>query len=194
MSFMNYLVPMQKLPMTVSIERDGKWEYVDYFNIAGGIAFREDVLKIDLPETGMEKLRLKLEYGTYFWELDHTALDVSPADETITEITKSDQLAGKNFEVNRMKLQSAINQDGQDLREKLLADDALYYVQPEIGDRADLVFMIPSGNAGNVPGGLWRDDLGRAAGRLAPDGNTRIPGKRFLQPGILELLRYTPWV
>ncbi|MEE4176093.1 MAG: hypothetical protein V2I46_01145 [Bacteroides sp.] len=118
----------QNIPLSVFIQRNNEWEFVDYYNIAGPMAFKDDVLSIPLDLADDDPLRIKLEYGTYFWEVDYVGVDFSDN----VPVTK-----------HVVPLQSAINQLGEDVGPLLAADDDLYYDQPEIGDEAVVRFVLP---------------------------------------------------
>ncbi|MBW6497141.1 MAG: hypothetical protein K0B09_02005 [Bacteroidales bacterium] len=119
----------QNIPLSVYIERNGAWEFVDYYNIIGPMALKNDVLSIPVDFTSDGPLRIKLEYGAYFWEVDYAGIDYS-----------------ENVAVTKhvVPIQSAINQLGGDVTHLLAADDDLYYVQPEIGDEAVVKFVLPA--------------------------------------------------
>jgi hypothetical protein len=119
----------QNIPLSVYIERGNEWEFVDYYNIIGPMAFKEDVLSIPVDFITDGPLRIKLEYGAYFWEVDYVGIDFSDN----VAVTKQ-----------VVPLQSAINQLGQDVGPLLAADDGLYYIQPEIGDEAVVKFALPA--------------------------------------------------
>ena len=119
----------QNIPLSVFLLRNNEWEFVDYYNIAGPMAFKEDVLCIPLDSSDEGPLRIKLEYGTYFWEVDYVGVDFSDN----VSVTK-----------HVVPLESAINQNGEEVSSLLVADDELYYVQPEIGDEAIVRFTLPA--------------------------------------------------
>ncbi|MEO6040194.1 MAG: hypothetical protein ABIQ93_17400, partial [Saprospiraceae bacterium] len=124
----------QKIPLAVWLEtRPGKWKKVDYFQGAGSIAFKNDVLAIDLSGVQGDSLRLRLEYGFHFWEIDYAALDFSP-DVPIFQHT--------------LWPVSAITNTGEDVTQALIRDDAAYYNQPNIDDEARVTFAAPPGLAG----------------------------------------------
>jgi len=118
----------QKIPLLVSIERNGKWEFVDFFNVTGPMAAKEDVMAIDLSGILGESVRLKLEYGFKFWEIDYAALDFSGNNQVSKHIA--------NFK-------SAIDSKKGDVMELMAMSDTLYYVQPEIGDEVNMNFELP---------------------------------------------------
>ncbi len=119
----------QKIPLAVWLEtRPDHWEKADYFNLVGTSTFRQDVLPLDLSKIQGDIVRVRLEFGFHFWEIDQVALDFS-----------TDQ------PVQRTILQpvSAIAQNGEDLTTLLVNDDDLYYHQPNIGDEAQITFEAP---------------------------------------------------
>ncbi len=116
------------LPLSLSVERGGDWEYVDYFNISGPMALKEDILEIPLHGDEGDSLKIKLESAMFLWEIDYAALDFSPAAEVVSAT---------------VPLAAAIDENGKDVAPLLLHDDALYYIQPEIGNQAVVTFDLP---------------------------------------------------
>ncbi len=118
----------QNIPLSLLVERNGTWQPVDYYNIAGPMAMKEDILEIPLDGTENDPLKVKLEFGSYFWEIDYVAVDYS---------------AGKEILPQVIQPETAINQDGKEIRKTLQKDDRKYYVQPVPGDYAELKFRLP---------------------------------------------------
>lgn len=118
----------QGLPLSVYLEKNGEWEFQDYFNIAGPMALRDDFLSLDLSGTSPGPVRIKLEYGLYFWELDYVGLDFH-----------GDQ-GGKTQVV---RLESAVDNTGADVKDLMYSNDDLYYIQPEVGDAVEMSFRVP---------------------------------------------------
>jgi hypothetical protein len=118
----------QNIPLALHVERNGMWEMVDYYNVIGPIAMKDDIISIPLNGTESDPLRLKLEYGNFFWEIDYVGIDFSP-----------------DIEINHkvIAVETAVNQDEKDVAKKLLLDDNKYYIQPEIGDHALVTFQMP---------------------------------------------------
>jgi hypothetical protein len=123
----------QNIPLSVFIDRNGSWELVDYFNVIGPVAFKDDVLEVNLEGTGEGPVRIKLVTGNRFWEIDYVALD---------------QSADAPLSVHRVSLASAMSTGSKDLLPDLLGDDDRYYVQPGIGDEAELAFTVPGFSSG----------------------------------------------
>jgi hypothetical protein len=118
----------QNIPLSVFVEKDGQWEYVDYYHVAGPMALKEDVLSIPLDEAGEGPLRVKLESGRFFWEVDFAGIDYLPDAQTLTRYIPAS---------------SAIDHTGEDISQLLAGDDGLYYVQPLVGDEAMMNFRLP---------------------------------------------------
>ncbi len=59
------------------IEKNRKWEFLDYYNIAGSVAFKDDILDISLDGVDSDSVKIKLEYGFLFWEIDYAGMDFS---------------------------------------------------------------------------------------------------------------------
>lgn len=118
----------QNIPLSVYIEKDGEWEYIDYFNLVGPMAFKEDIIQFDVSQYKNKELKIKLESGYMFWEIDYAGLDFS----------KDVKL---NYEV--VSVNDAIDNKGDDVKLKLLSDDSEYYIQPDVGDEVILNFKAP---------------------------------------------------
>lgn len=157
----------QHIPLSVFVENDGRWEYVDHFNVAGPMAMREDVLSIPLGQVQGKPLRVKLEYGKYFWEVDFVGIDYLPDAPTLSQVVQAT---------------SARDHAGADIGGLIAGDDDLYYVQPEIGDEAILNFNLPpqSGEARS----LILHSKGHYHILREPAGRPQVRSlKAFRQPG-----------
>lgn len=122
----------QNIPLSVYVEKNGKWVFLDYYHLAGPMAFKEDVLPIDLSGLDTDTLKIKLESGSFFWDIDYAGMDY----------TKNLEL--KSYEI---PLQNAVDNNGKDVTALMREDDSNYYIQPEIGDRAELTFPAPEATA-----------------------------------------------
>jgi hypothetical protein len=119
----------QKIPLLVYMEKKGKWKFIDYYNTVGPMAAREDVLPIDLTDFKGDTIKIKLEFGFMFWEVDYAALDFS----LNVPVTQRTAL-----------FESAIDNKETDVKKLLESSDMLYYLQPEIGDEVNMKFSIPA--------------------------------------------------
>lgn len=118
----------QKIPLLVYMEKKGKWKFIDYYNIVGPMAAREDVLPLDLTDFKGDTIKIKLEFGFMFWEVDYAGLDFS----LNVPVTQRTAL-----------FESAIDNRETDVKKLLESPDLLYYSQPEIGDEVNMKFSIP---------------------------------------------------
>ena len=125
----------QNIPLSIYLMKDGEWVFYDYYNPVGPIAFRKDILELDLSEADPGPLKIKLEAGSYFWEIGYVGLDL---DQTSVAPAK------------RMALTKATDETGKSVKDLLLNDDELYYVQPDIGNQAMLSFPVPEQSAGRT--------------------------------------------
>src|SRR5262249_31129250 len=57
----------QQIPLSVFIETEKGWKFVDYFNSMGPLASRDLVMPIDLSDVKGETVRVKLQCGFMFW-------------------------------------------------------------------------------------------------------------------------------
>jgi len=118
----------QHIPLSVYLFIDGKWEFRDYYNTVGPMAFRKDILELDLSGVEPGPLRIKLETGSYFWEIDFAGLSLEQ------EVPRPARI---------VQLSSALDENENSVIAELVSDDDLYYVQPEIGNEAELSFQVP---------------------------------------------------
>jgi hypothetical protein len=119
----------QHIPLTVYIEKDGQWMPVDYFNVAGPMAFKDDILAFSLEGVKTDTVKLKLDYGFLFWDIDYAAIDFS-----------------HNIPVKSYKcpLLAAVDENGTDRMPELLYADTSYYDQAEIGNEVLLTYAKPA--------------------------------------------------
>jgi hypothetical protein len=119
----------QKIPLSAYIEKDGKWQSAGYFNIAGPMAMRDDILPVDLDGISSDTVIIKLETGFLFWEVDYAGMDFSK-----TEKVVQSELAAT----------FALDRNGADVIDLLRAKDNSYLVLREVGDELILDFNSPS--------------------------------------------------
>jgi hypothetical protein len=123
----------QHMPLSVFIEKDGKWQFADYFNLAGPMALKDDILPLDLDGIESDTVTIRLSTGFLFWELDYAAMDFG---------------AGDNVSVTELSLEKAIDNAGADVKELMRTKDNSYYVLENTGDGAILSFNAPVHNTG----------------------------------------------
>jgi hypothetical protein len=121
----------QKIPLSVYLEKNGNWEFADYFNIAGPMALRDDILPIDLSGINSDTINVKLETGFLFWELDYAGIDFSKNEPVI---------------ISELTPNAAVDNYGTDVSDLLVSKDKKYMVLNEIGDEVLLSFNEPRKN------------------------------------------------
>lgn len=118
----------QGIPLSLYIERDGKWDFVDYYNIAGPMKYKEDVLSVPLNGNETDPLKIKLEFGNFLWEIDNATVDYS-IDQKVT--------------LNTISAKTAIDEGQKDVAGLLNKDDEKYYTQPLTDNKAEVTFDLP---------------------------------------------------
>lgn len=118
----------QGFPLALYLEKEGVWELQDFYEIAGPMAMKNDVLSINLKEVKSDTVKIKLETGLMFWEMDYAAMDFSE---------------NLPLEVKTVTALQAIDENGLDVASAIDSDDLQYYSQPEIGNEATLTFPVP---------------------------------------------------
>ncbi len=121
----------QGIPLAVYLEKKGVWEFQDQFETPGPMAFKNDILKIDLTGIDDPEIKIKLKSGKLFWEIDRVGMDFS---------------ADNKIDIKVVKPFMATDQNSLDVLPLVLNDDNNYFVQPEIGDEAELLFHVPELN------------------------------------------------
>ncbi len=118
----------QGIPLSLFVERSGKWEFVDYYNIAGPLKYKDDVLSIPLNGKETNPLKVKLEFGNFLWEIDYAAIDYSP---------------GQQVTSHTIPVKSALDEAQKDVSSLLAKDDTKYYTQPTMTNQAIVTFDLP---------------------------------------------------
>jgi hypothetical protein len=118
----------QNIPLSVYIEKNGRWEFVDYFNIAGPMALRDEIMPLNLKGINSDTIKIKLKTGFLLWEIDYAGMDFSQ-----NEVMKPVAVPVK----------TAIDNNNFDIRALLVNPDNGYYVQKQTGDAAVLTFDKP---------------------------------------------------
>jgi hypothetical protein len=126
----------QGLLLQVYIMKNGEWQKTDYFNMVGAFGSRDMVLPLDLDDawsTGYSDstytLRIKLESGFNFWELDYASIDLT---------------ANAEVEKTRLSPVTAEDQNGKNVLKLLVSDDDRYLIQKTTGEEVTLDFKIPA--------------------------------------------------
>ena len=122
------LMASQGFPLSVYLKKNGSWELQDFYEIAGPMALKDDILAIDLGEIEEPQIQIKLETGFMFWEIDYAAIDYSE---------------NQKIDITTVGVAEALDENGLDVAPMISGDDRLYYSQPIIGNEANLIFDAP---------------------------------------------------
>ena len=118
----------QHMPLSVYVNTGRGWELQQQINAVGPMMYRDLVVPLDISDVGDGPLKVKLQTGFQFWEVDQVAVDYSPDVGMIrTSIAPV----------------SAMDNYGKDASEQLARQDGDYYVQKEVGDRVDIHYESP---------------------------------------------------
>jgi len=116
----------QGIPLSVHVETENGWEFVDYFDVIGPLFSREIVMPIDLSNIKGGDVNIKLECGFMFWEIDYVSMDFS------NEIP---------IKINHITASSAIDEKGMDVLPQISDTDDEYLIQPEVGNEVILKYV-----------------------------------------------------
>lgn len=126
----------QQIPLRVYCETAQGWRLADAVPTVGPLAAREVVVPLDFgPGPAGAPVRVKLETGFMFWEVDAAALDCTP-DEAV--------------QLDNCQLLRARTERSTDERAALAADDAAYLRQLRPGTEVSLAYRshLPAPAAG----------------------------------------------
>jgi hypothetical protein len=115
----------QSIPLKVYVEAGRGWQLVETIQTVGPLASRDLVVPISFAPDAGRKVRVKLECGFMFWEVDYAALDYSP---------------NTPVQLENCRLASALTERGADARAQLASDDADYLKQLRPGTAVALTY------------------------------------------------------
>ena len=116
----------QGMPLKVYVETVQGWQLIENIPLVGPLAARDLVVPLDLTNVAAGPMRVKLEAGFMFWEVDYAALDASPDQPTTLE---------------KCRPQTAPDEHGLDQRDNLAADDGQYLQQLHPGMEVTLNYQ-----------------------------------------------------
>ena len=116
----------QGIPLKVYVETGQGWQLVDYIPSIGPLAARDLVVPVDLSKVLSRQIRVKLEAGFMFWELDYAAMDFS---------------LNQPVKLEKCRPQSALDEKGVEQKRTLSDDDALYLTQLRPGTEVTLMYQ-----------------------------------------------------
>lgn len=118
----------QSLPLSVYVNKGDKWELQHTVYAVGPLKFQEIVLPIDLSALGDEPLKIRLETGFMFWELDKLGVDYS-----------------ENLPIHKIEVLPgyAVDNYQRDVSRLLEQPDQKYLTQTEVGDWVEIRYQSP---------------------------------------------------
>jgi len=117
----------QHIPLSVYVETTKGWELVKKINTVGPLAYRNIVVPIDSKFIEKSKLRVKLETGFMFWEVDYVSIDFSE---------------DLPLNITYISPDEAIDQNNQMVTKLLSNEDKVYLTQSKIGDKVTVNFNL----------------------------------------------------
>jgi len=125
----------QHVPLSVYIMKNNNWTLLDKVSTVGALAYRDIVIPFDIDGIESDNIKIKLETGFMFWDLDYIGIDYS--ENEIVEISY----------VNPFE---AIDENGNDVTSLLSDADQKYLIQPEIGNKVDVTYKLDGINNNNL--------------------------------------------
>ncbi|MCK5051401.1 MAG: hypothetical protein KAS53_06675 [Candidatus Cloacimonetes bacterium] len=159
----------QGIPLSVYLEKNGDWQFIDYYNVVGPIIEKDIVLSLDISDIDSEEIKIKLEFGFLFWEIDFVGMDFSPQ---------------QPVEQNVVSLTSAVDHNGLDVTELLVQSDDNYFIMPAIGDQVILKFAVPKKVMNDQNRSIFLHSRGHYEVIRNPEGRADVSYLRsFRHPG-----------
>ena len=123
----------QHIPLSVYLWTSDRWKFIDRITTVGPLAFRDIVIPIELSTIANDsRVKIKLESGFMFWEIDYLGIDFTENLPTQTSYLTPNCAYDKNQ---------------NDVTDLLRVTDEKYLTQREIGDEVIVTFM---GNPNNT--------------------------------------------
>ncbi|HET9824725.1 MAG TPA: hypothetical protein VFP87_05295, partial [Chitinophagaceae bacterium] len=117
----------QEIPLSVSMSTPDGWKEICKITTVGPLANRQIVIPVEIAAQSTRPIRIKLSTGFMFWELDCASMDFS---------------VQQPLDVSILKPYSAIDENGNDVLDRLRQDDDKFLTQLEIGNYATLKYKM----------------------------------------------------
>lgn len=125
----------QQIPLNVSLKKSGGWQTITELPPSGPLMSRDIAVPVDLSAVDGDVVEIRLSTGFMFWEIDHAAIDYSESDE---------------FTITALKPVSAIDENGNDVTQRLALADDICLDQPEPGNVTTVSFDYQSPREGET--------------------------------------------
>lgn len=117
----------QNIPLSVYLKTKAGWELIERINTIGPMSSRDIAVPIDLSKVAGNEVRIKLETGFMFWEVDYAGIDYSE---------------NKILNIKYINPHEALDDKGENVTKLLSAIDKNYFIQSNIGDEVVVNFKI----------------------------------------------------
>jgi hypothetical protein len=81
-------------PLSIYIYKNDQWELVDRLFTVGPLASRDFVIPVNISNVDGDQVRMKLETGFMFWEVDYAGMDFSDSQEVAVTYLKPTEAFG----------------------------------------------------------------------------------------------------
>jgi hypothetical protein len=125
---LNMHVREELYSLQIKVETEKGWESKGLVIGGGPFISENKVCLLDIRDVPGDTLRIKLTPPSTFWMINYMAVDYS------------EDLPVQVREISPVQ---AVDHNGKDIREMLAKNDNDYFVMPNIGDRAELIFDAP---------------------------------------------------
>jgi hypothetical protein len=163
------------LLLSIYLEQDGRWEFVDNLQFVGPMAERTVAVPLNFSP-GTSDINIKLNCGYRFWELNKVSMSFD-----------TDRLPPEDIHYPEMV------EVPDDIRDKLSEVDGQYFIQKKTGDFIDLSWQTGNTTQSDAPSIFLE-----CAGYYIP--KTRRKGKpdiaqleKFREPGYFSVYSYSKY-
>jgi hypothetical protein len=128
---MNFIETEELYKLKYYTKNEDKWTFQEYINGGGPLLSETRIYDLDLSNIKGDTVIIKMNPPYGFWTIDYLAVQF---DEFNTPV------------ITTMPLQSAVNQDGLDLKELISTKDNKYLTMPNVGDYFEGVYSEVKNN------------------------------------------------
>jgi hypothetical protein len=125
----------QPLALSVLIETRDGWQLVERIPTIGPLAPRDMVVPVPLANIQGDQLKVRLQTGFLFWDLDYAAMDFSK---------------DRSLLVHKLHPLQAVTSNEEEISELLTHADEKYYQQDRIGDMVEIHYRAIQAAEGNT--------------------------------------------
>jgi len=133
MELYHFMAREELYVLKIHIKDGNQWVEQGFIPGGGPLVTEDRMIPLDLSEISGDKLVLRLEPPSGFWQIDYIAMDYGP--------TK--QLVG-----HEIPLKAAVDHTGKEITPSLNQADGIYHQMPEVNDWFKAEFAAPERNSG----------------------------------------------